>query len=265
MTVIIEGENSFFLGSRAHIIEDERETASEWASNYIRKNPAIKWILGRYVEADNPNRNKQFWSLESIRMARPTIDHGPMNMLHRPRHVVGTFVASELLYPKNAPEETAAMPEPANPYVEALGAFWKYYFPEEFATVNMAHNEGSLFYSMECVSSSVTCAGENGCGETFDFAGPKSESYCEHLNSGASIKELNNPHFLGGALIIPPERPGWAGAEVRELSSLIKEHQEESEGVYKALAEDPDFAHLDAERWETMMLSIMQLAKEDKS
>ncbi len=255
MTVVIEGANSFFLGSSAIIIQDDRETASEWAAPFIKQNPAIKWILGRYVEADNPNRNNQFWTLDSLRLSKPTIDHSPMNMLHRPRHVVGTFVASELLYPKDT--------EISNPHIEALGAFWKFYFPEEYILVEQAFNEGSLFYSMECVSSSITCAGDNGCGEQFKFAGPKADSYCEHLNSNLSIKQLNDPHFLGGALIIPPERPGWAKAEVRELSTLVKAHQEESENIYNSISTDPAFEHLEKDRWETAMLALMRLAKKE--
>lgn len=255
MTVLIEGKKSFYMGASAVIVPDDREIASDWASKHIHPNPAHKWILGRYAESDNANSNKQFWAYEDLQMARPTLDNGPMNMLHRPRNIVGSFVATEMIYPANASEDAT---ESGNPYIEALGVFWKYYFPEEMAVVEMAYNEGSLFYSMECVSESITCAGEDGCGEEFAFAGPTSESYCEHLNHHVSVKQLNKPHFLGGALIIPPERPGWKGADVRELSSLVKAHQVEAEKVFNAVKDD--FEHLDEAQWEATMLALIQLA-----
>lgn len=258
MTVLVEGKKSFYMGTSAIIVPDDREVASDWASKHITPNPAIKWVLGRYAESDNPNRNKQFWSYEDLQMARPTVDHGPMNMLHRPRHIVGAFVASEMIYPANAPED---MTDSGNPYIEALGAFWKYYFPEEYAVVEMAYNEGSLYYSMECVADTITCAGEDGCGKEFAFEGPRSENYCEHMNARTSILQLNRPHFLGGALIVPPERPGWAGADVRELSALVAAHQEEAEKVFNSVKEE--FQELDEAQWEATMLAIMKLAKAD--
>lgn len=259
MTVVVEGKNSFFLGTSAILVPDDREVASNWASKHIRNNPAIKWVLGRYAEADNPNRNKQYWSLDQLRMAAPTIANGPMNMLHRPRNVVGTLVAAEMIYPAYGENEEVEAASVQNPYIEALGAFWKYYFPQEYAVVEMAFNEGSLYYSMECVGDAITCAGEDGCGEKFPFMGAKSETYCEHLNHNISIKEIDKPHFLGGALIVPPERPGWAKADVRELSSLIKAHQDEAEKVYNSVRDE--FQDLDEAQWEATMLSIMKLAK----
>lgn len=253
MSVLIEGTNSFFIGSQAELLTDERETASEWASKHIHHNPALKWVLGKYVEADNANSNKQYWSLADLQMSQPTIEHAPMNILHRPRNIVGAFVATEMMYPK---EDHA---EIFNPYIEALGVFWKYYFPTELEAVQRAHDEGSLFFSMECVAESITCSGDNGCQETFDYAGTSSPGYCSHLNDHASIKQLNKPHFLGGALVIPPGKPGWKKASIESLSTLVQEHAAEAEKAYLQISEE--FPHLSSKEWEFMMAQILDKAK----
>lgn len=252
MSVLVEGKNSFFIGSQAELLTEERETASEWASKHIKHNPALKWVLGKYVEADNPNSNKQFWALEDLRMSQPTIEHAPMNILHRPRNIVGAFVATEMMYPAEEHSDIV------NPFVEALGVFWKYYFPDELKAVEAAHNEGSLFFSMECVADTITCAGENGCESNFKYAGATSPTYCDHLNQHVSIKQLNKPHFLAGALVIPPAKPGWTKASIQSLSTLVQEHADETERVYEELAAAAP--HLSPKEWEFQMLKIMEKA-----
>lgn len=249
MTVVLEGKNSFFIADRAFLIgADNREMA--WAEKHVHSNPALGWVLGKYVEADRENSNKQYWALHDLSLAQPTITHAPMNLLHDPRAVVGAFVATEMLYPTN--DELAAL---LNPYVEALGVFWKYYYPQEYKVVEAAHSSGSLYFSMECVADTITCAGEHGCNQEYAYAGPTSESYCAHLNKHESTKQLNKPHFLAGALIFPPSRPGWNGAEVHDLSELVKEHQVEAELAYEGVKqESPD---LSPRQWEALMTQIV--------
>lgn len=251
-TVCVEGEKSFFLASQAELLPDDREMA--WAERTIKPNPALKYVLGKYCEADRANLNKQFWALDQLRLAQPSITYSPMNMLHSQR-IVGAFIDSEMMYPL---DETAAAEVPQHPYIEALGAFWRYYFPSEYAMISQAHQLGSLFLSMECIADSITCAGEGGCGETYDYAGPKSMTYCAHLNQGESIKQLNGPHFLAGALIVPPERPGWADASVRDISGLVQEHRLEAEMAYEGFkAGSP---HLSAAQWEYLMNKLLEQA-----
>lgn len=235
MTILIEGDNSFIISAHAHLINDEREVASAWASKHIQPNPAIKWILGNYVEADRANYNKQYWTYADLRMSQPTVNHAPLNILHRPKHIVGAFTASEMIYPK-----TEEADDSGHPYIEALAAMWKTYFPEEMRIVENAHNQGSLFFSMECVAHSITCSGDNGCSKEYAFVGPKSETYCVHLNEGASIKQLNKPHFLGGALIFPPAAPGWGGANITEISNLLAKYEEQVPDIYRALKAEAD-------------------------
>jgi hypothetical protein len=254
-TIVVEGKNSFFLADRAFLLgAEQRELA--WAEKHVRKNPALGWVLGKYVEADRENSNKQFWALGDLHLAQPTITYAPMNMAHRAREVVGAFVATEMMFPVD--EEMATT---VNPYVEALGVIWKYYFPEQYKAVETAHASGQLYFSMECVAQSITCAGEAGCGAEFGYAGPHSDTYCAHLNQGESTKQLNKPHFLAGALVVPPDRPGWSGAEIRDLSVLVKEHQAEAELAYEGVKQNsPD---LSPREWENVMAHIVAHAKRD--
>lgn len=264
MTTVIEGDKSFFLASGARLLDEDKETA--WAEKIIAPNPGIRWVLGKFVEANKPNLNRQYWDLDHLRMAQPTIAHAPMNMLHHAHNIVGTFVATEMLYPMAGEEEEAAKEAAAyeheNPYIEALGAFWKWLFPNELKVVEAAHNCGSLFFSMECIAKTITCAGNDGCGKEYAYAGPASESYCEHLNTAQGIKQLNHPIFVGGALIFPPERPGWPGAEIKDLSSLVKEHQLAAERAYEGVKADAE--HLSPHEWEYVMTMLLAQMKKRK-
>lgn len=244
MTILTEGENSFFISGQAIMVDTDRDLASEWASRHIVNNPALKWIVAKYVEANNANSNGQYWSLEDLRMNQMSIHHSPMNMGHRANEIVGTFVASEMIYPAH---------EDQNPYIETVGAFWKYYFPNELAIVEMAYNAGALWTSMECVSESVTCVGPEGCGQTFPYQGPHSDTYCEHIQEGRAYRQLDNPHFLAGALIYPPDRPGWKSADVKEFAGSVPD--EEKDRILAAVAAESP--HLSAAEWEQTMFSLL--------
>jgi hypothetical protein len=235
--IVIEGKKSFFLATSAQLIDDTKDTASAWANGHIHPNPAFRWILGNYVEADRANSNGQYWTFESLKASQESIQYSPINFMHRPRHILGAYTASEMLYPV-ADEADADV----HPYVEALGVLWKWYFPNEMVAIEAAFNEGALAFSMECVGSSVTCAGEGGCGQEFAYAGPTDKSYCDHINKRTSTKQINNPHFVGGGLILPPARPGWGGASVNELAALNKFHDDQVHSVYTQIeAEMPHF------------------------
>lgn len=249
MTVLVPGSKSFYMGTQAILLNEDRDVASHWASSHIVSNPAIRWVLGKYVEANNANYNGQYWRLEDLQMKRPTIVHSPMNMNHQPRNIVGTFPAAEMMYPVGDNAEVM------NPYIETLGAFWKFYFPDELSVVEEAFNDGKLFQSMECVASSITCV--DGCGETFPYAGPMSADYCDDIKAGGA-KQLNNPHFLAGALIVPPASPGWGGAFVKELSSLIESQTTLAEKIYDEVSEE--MPHLEASEWETLMAQLLARA-----
>lgn len=259
MTILIENQDSFFFATPASLLDLERDVASSWASKHIVPNKAIKWILGKYVEADNANSNGQYWSLKDLQMKRPTITYSPMNIGHRPENIVGTFVASDLIYPLG--EDGAALQ--TNPYIEALGAYWKYYFPEQLVKIEEAYSTGSLFLSMECIGSSITCVnGENACGETFPYHGPMHDSYCEHILNRESSRQINDPHFLAGAIIMPPELPGWKGAQIKELSILEKTVPNLDKLYAEVAAEIPD---ADPKAWELSMQLLLLQARSSET
>ena len=296
MTTWIEGARSFFLGSQAFLIEDDREMASSWASSHILHNPAHKWVLGRFVESDRANNNRQQFTLEGLQMARPTITHAPMNLNHQQHKVVGAFVATELVYPTAAPAKadgsapicpvegcgttmalsnddafcptcepekvTAfeaavdAMGIALNPYIDALGVFWKHYFPREYALVEAAHAEGRLFYSMECIPSDIKCVGDGGCSKEFAYVGRQSDTYCDHLNESSSDKLLVNPHFTAGAILIPPVNPGWSHADIH---TLVAGHQQMAQNIFDDVKEE--LPHLSPDEWESLMGELLALAR----
>jgi len=253
MSTLIRGTNSYFMGAQAFLLDDsEREIASDWASKHVTHNPALKWILGRFVEANQANNNKQAWSLEDLRLKQPTINHAPMNMVHQARHIVGAYVATEMLYPV----ENAASGEPTNPHVEALGAFWRYYFPEEYQAVQKAHDEGALYFSMECVAESIKFESAAGETQTFPYAGPFSETYGDWNKDREATRWLNNPHFLAGALIVPPVKPGWSNATIKSLSQYMEDHQELADQVYSSV--ETQVPHLEAKQIEAITIGLMR-------
>lgn len=250
MGVFLETNTGFLYAGTARLYDPTAHDQA-WAERSVLFNPALKYVLGNYVEADRANFNNQYWSLADLQTAHQSIKNGPLNIGHRRHSIVGHYMDTELLYPTDA-----AAGDESHPYVEALACFYEYYFPDEYKLVERAYASGQLFFSMECIAKSVTCSGDSGCGIEYEYAGAKSETYCAHINDGASVKQLNQPHFLGGALIIPPDKPGWGGAGVNELSALVQDSLEDAERVYEfAKAETP---HLEVSQWEQMMAMILQ-------
>lgn len=243
MTVLIEGDQSFYITSKASLVDESRDVASEWASKYIYENPALKWVIGNYIEADNANSNGQQFALDDIRTNKPSLNHAPLNIDHQPHNIVGTLVASDLVY---------AMKGEANPHLEVVSAIWKYYFPETLRKIEEAHEMGSLFYSMESIGESVTCTGDAGCGETFKYAGPMSDTYCDHIKDRASAKLINNPQFLAAALILPPNRPGWKSAYINEMAQQVS-NEEKDRVISEVATELPDATE---EQWESIMWQL---------
>lgn len=252
MGIFVEGKQGFLLGGQAWLVEQEREFA--WAEKHVVKNRSMAWVLGKYVEADNANDNGQIFALDELADAQKTLVNAPLNLLHRPHYILGSFVASEMLYPTGEAGDAAGQD---HPYVEALAAMWRYYFPEEYLTLEKAHAEGTLFFSMECVPETLRCAG--GCEQEYAYDGRTSPTYCAHLNTPGAKKSLIKPHFTGGALIIPPVRPGWKKADITELSSLLSERAVEAETAYNAIS--TEFAHLESSQWEQMMLTLLDFAE----
>jgi hypothetical protein len=248
MTILTEGNTSLFLTTKAQIFDKDKDVAA-WASKYITDNKFLTWIVGNYAEADNANSNGQYWTYEGLRMSQPTINHSPMNIGHHAEEIVGTWVASEMMLPT---DQSAAV----HPYIETVGAFWKFQFPKTLETVERAWKQGQLYISMETVAETVTCVGDNACGGTFPYEGPVSNGYCECIRSGRTARQLDKSHFLGGALIIPPKRPGWKAADVKEISEMTTD-AEKDQILFDIAKEDPSGSYSD---WEKTMWAIQMEA-----
>lgn len=253
MTAIYEGARGIYLATQVQILDTSKELA--WAESHVVENPHLKWMLGRYAEADRPNQNRQHFAMSNLKFGQPLLTHAPLNINHGPL-VVGAFVASEIVYPMNEESE-----EGLNPFMEALSVFWKHYFPDEYRVVESAHKSGNLFYSMECVPKSIGCTGANGCNKYFDYDGRRSHTYCACLNDPNSgvEKDLVEPHFAGGALIVPPVRPGWHRADIKQISQIVHDHAEAVERLYADI--EVTAPESEAEMWEAVMLDIIREAE----
>lgn len=247
MELIESGNGIVNVLSMAVILDDSSEKA--WAEKYVRDSKHVAWILGKYVEADNANRNRQFFALDELVENAKSLNFQPLNIGHA-FPPVGTFVGNEIIYPNVEGADGGSQ----NAFVEALSVMWKDAFPAEFQAVEAAYKSGKLAYSMETKPEYVTCGGEHGCGQQFKYVGRVDPSYCPHINKPTSdmAKMFTTPHFTGGALIIPPVAPGWANADVTSVAAF---DGQEAEHTYEAIK--AEFSHLDPKEWEEMMRQIL--------
>ncbi len=207
----------------------------------------LLWMHGRFVGADAANRNGAFWSAGDLEMGRASVVNGPLNWLHESHHVIGTLARADFV-PGTTTEHAATV----QPHLTATAAIWRWIWPEEAYVVQQASDMGHLWYSMECVSREVQCTGDNGCGSSATYANYLAGAACEHLTQRASIRRFVDPVFLGGAVIVPPARPGWADADatvMAEAAALAETSFEQ--------AGQPD---VPAAEWEQMMGQLVRYA-----
>jgi hypothetical protein len=145
--------------------------------------------------------------------------------------------------------------------IEALAGMWSHVFPFESALVDQADELGQLFYSMECRGTHLHCAGPNGCDKTFDYMAV--DTHCQHLMERSSIRHIVNPTFRGGALIIPPTKPGWKGASASVIQEAVREeaarYAEQTEAAFNA--HNAAGGDLSASQWEHLMATVVTLGQ----
>lgn len=252
---VYEGTKGIYLTSRAEIIDDQQAMEIAWAEKHAYVNPNYSWILGKYVEADRANSNRQRFTFEDLKANKGSLTNAALNINHS-QLIVGTVAASEIVFP--TAEEADG--QDAHPYVEALSIYWKTRFPKQFEKVEKAHHEGTLFYSMETRPEKINCGD---CGETFEYVRRQDPSYCEHLNdmTATSDKNLINPDFRGSALIVPPTRPGWKFAAVSEISEFIEGALREEEQAFEAVKSAHDLSTKAAEDLMRQLIAMDRLAR----
>lgn len=264
------------------------ELAESWekASSH---NPFMLWLQGRFVEAEQANRNGAYWSTADLQFGEMSVRHGPLNWLHEETNVIGTIADNALIHPP-APTEldplqkmqlalfgdgtysttyttnTANIGQPqqirskesaavARPYIAAVSSVWRWINPQRAAVIEAAAESDKLFYSMECVAEKIECASDGsreGCGQSFDYMQAMADptSTCEHIASRSSARRMVNPFFLGGAAIVPPVQPGWADAKVDLLQAA-------------SLAEQAYTPSLDVqeEAWLSLMAEVIRFSQ----
>ena len=234
-TFVVENDHGgLFLTGPASVLAPDRAAQWEKASH---ANENYMYLAGRFVEADNPNRNNAFWTTADLELAQPTVANGPLNWLHDEKHIIGVLTDSQMVYREAASEDV-------NNHIVAMSAVWKFIYPREADIIEKASSSRALWYSMECIADSVTCIdgpGHAGCGETFSYQTVLREpaKLCGHLRERSSIRRFNQPTFLGGAVIIPPVRPGWANADasVMRQAAEVAEHAHLTDTLDRADAE----------------------------
>jgi hypothetical protein len=260
-TMVLDRAHSTFLVNSASVVKTDAEmevAAAVTATDFsvAKSNPFVKWVAGDFAEGDNPNRNTQFWTAEDLELAEYTILHSPLNMVHKFRTPVGFFAETKTVQLADAAadddEPTGSMK------IQALSGLWTHIFPFEAAQVDAADDLGLLFYSMECRGTHLVCASDEarkleGCGKKFDYL--DTSSHCEHLLERTSVRHIVNPTFRGGALIVPPVKPGWQKATASVVTDAVMEEAaafaEQTEDQYNAL--NSAGADLTASAWEQLM------------
>ncbi len=213
-------------------------------------NPHYLWIQGAFVGAERANRNGALWSTGDLELGNITVPHGPLNWLHEARKVIGTITDAAMV----APPETAA-DDLEQPYIAARSAVWRWLYPDEARCVEMGAEARQLWYSMECVSRQVACVGEGGCGAAFPYMAVVSaaEEVCAHIRAKSATRRFVDPIFLGGAVILPPVRPGWPGAHA-ELLTQAAAHAEHA-------FDQAGRPAVSATEWELLMAQVLQFAQ----
>lgn len=263
----VEGEN-LHLVVPAFVIPEDRFTDFDGASELAVARGDFGWTTGRYAQFDDGtntayNRNGHcFGPLDHLNDAAKLVVHTPLNMLHQKARVIGTFVGTNVVDPHGALSDDASAKLPY-PWIDSLAAVWKYHFPDAWRDINKAFNQGQAFLSMECVARSLTCMTDGcPCGNIdYPYRGLRDDSYCDALNTPRSRKRLNWPHFVGGAMVVPPALPGWRQADITRIAAVMEDHPEEAELVYNQIAATQE--HLDPAEAEFLMALVLAGAFED--
>lgn len=215
------------------------------------------WMQGRFVGAEKANRNGAFWTTADLEVGEPTVRYGPLNWLHEAKHIIGTLADQRLVQPT---VEQAA--DGIQPHIWTLSPIWKWIYPDEAYVVEQASDAGKLWYSMECVSKEVECVGDGGCGAKASYTDylkasqssfGSSPAVCSHMRQKSAVRRFAEPTFLGGAVIVPPVRPGWSDAD----ASVLRQAAALSEKAFEQ-AGRPDMT---ATEWEYVMADVLRFAE----
>jgi len=241
------------LTTSARVVTDPAQVPRELAAAYeqaAKANPELVWLTGRFVEAERANRNGAYWTTQDLEFGETSVRNGPLNWLHDATRVIGTLTDAKLFYPEVAGDRA---------HIVAQAAIWPWLYPGETDLIRTCSDAGKLWFSMECRAQTVRCEtsgdGERvGCGREFTSADvyDHPERSCQHLRERSSQRRMVNPTFYGGAVILPPAQPGWAGADVRLAS--------EAASLAEATAASALREGLGDAEWEGVMGQVVRFA-----
>ena len=261
------------------IADDLPEGMREKWEKASAANPFFSWIQGRYVESGRANTNGAYWSTQDLQVGELSVRNGPLNWLHDATTVIGTIADNKLIMPSVVPQIASTVTTTADallssvtnsemivnhhpietavsaprPYIAAVSAIWRWVHPTYARAVEAASDNGTLWYSMECVSREVACESDGdrtGCGASFPYLKAMADptSTCEHIRNRTCARRMVDPAFLGGAVIVPPVRPGWSDASAEVMRQAA------------ALAESVAPADAVTSEWEHLLAAVMQYA-----
>lgn len=217
MDMLTEINGKIYATAEAYIVTEPSQCPVEVASEIDKKalNPGFLWVAGRYVQANQLNRNGQYWTFDDLQRGEASIRYTPVNALHESQPI-GVIVETKMIQREDASTKRIL------PEVQALAAIWEIQFRAEAAQIRDAHEKKQLWWSMECIAEARQCMT---CERIFPWE-TASHLQCEHLaGSPKAPRRFINPVFLGGAMIYPPIRPGWADANITELADeLVTEY-----------------------------------------
>jgi len=259
-TIVLDRPQGTYLIGRASIVRRNfdvdiaADVTGDWKIE--DSSPFITWVSGNYVESDKANENGQMWTTGDLQLAEYSIRYAPLNMVHKYRTPVGFFAATRTIPIQDTVSDDG--PENGRLKIQALGGIWSHLFAFETAQVEAADAIGALFYSQECRGTHLHCAGPNGCDQTFEYSAV--QTHCEHLMGRTSYRHIINPTFRGGALIIPPVKPGWKEASASIIGDVVLQEAaswaEKNEEQYNSLRADG--VDLTPSAWEQLMAMVIQ-------
>lgn len=152
-------------------------------------------VSGPLVRAGEPNRNGALFLVEDLKFGLTSIAGQPITVNH------GEFAVGWI-----GTAEMQSQPDLGD-FVNIDAPIWAQRFPTIWGQVEKAHAEGQAFFSMECVPSKVGCMGCGVEAATLDSA-------CDHIIKRSAARRQISPTFIGAALVLPPEKPGWPDARL---------------------------------------------------
>jgi hypothetical protein len=152
-------------------------------------------VSGPLVRANQPNRNGALFLLEDLTFGLPSITGQPITVNHGP-YSVGWIEGATL---ESQPD--------LGDFVDMQARVWAHRFPDVWVDTEKAFASGQSFFSMECQPSKV------GCMECGTVASNITEA-CDHIVQRSAPRRQINPTFIGAAIVLPPEKPGWPDARL---------------------------------------------------